>query len=53
MNLRWFVINHQKEHLPLLIATLSVSKTAFADSLPERIDNFTKLFDTHETAIES
>ncbi len=50
MNLRWFVII--KRTFTLLIATLSVSANAFADSLPERIDNFTKLFD-HETAIES
>ncbi|MFA0677913.1 DUF3404 domain-containing protein, partial [Vibrio sp. 10N.222.51.A6] len=50
MNLRWFVII--KRTFTLLIATLSVSVNAFADSLPERIDNFTKLFD-HEMAIES
>ena len=36
----------------LFIASFVVSANAFADSLPERIDHFTKLFD-HQTAIES
>ncbi|MCZ8499776.1 DUF3404 domain-containing protein [Vibrio lentus] len=46
-------MDHQK-NISTLGSSLRVivSANAFADSLPERIDHFTKLFD-HQTAIES
>ena len=41
-----------KQTLSIITLSFFASATAFADSLPERIDHFTKLFD-HETAVES
>ncbi|NOH96968.1 sensor histidine kinase VxrA [Vibrio sp. 99-70-13A1] len=41
-----------KTILSFISVSLLISANSFADSLPERIDNFTKLFD-HQTAIDS